>query len=314
MRPRPADGSLRDEVLAGLCKPHKELPSKLFYDARGSRLFEQITQLDEYYPTRTELGILRTHGADMAQLLGPACLLIEYGSGSGQKTRVLLDQLVDPVAYVPIDISREMLQASSAELSAAYPGLEVLPVWADYTQAVDLPLPRRAARRRVVFFPGSTIGNFDPEPARVFLSRVAEVCGRGGGLLIGVDLKKDPSILHRAYNDAQGVTAAFNLNLLERLNRELGADFQLDRFYHYAYYNPVIGRVEMHLVSAVDQQVHIGGVVVRFTVGDSIWTESSYKFNPDEFAALGAAAGWQVERVWTDPDRLFSVQYLTVTE
>jgi dimethylhistidine N-methyltransferase len=303
---------LVEEVLAGLGRPQKELPSKLLYDARGSELFEQICELEEYYPTRTEVAILQRHVADMARLLGPDCLVVEYGSGSGRKTRLLLDHLQNPAGYVPIEISPTALRQSVAELAAAYPHLEILPVCADYTRSFALPEPTRRPTRVVVFFPGSTIGNFEPSAARQFLRRTAQRCGAGGGLLIGVDRKKDPWRLHRAYNDTREVTAAFNRNILERLNRELGADFRLDRFQHYAFYNPVQGRIEMHLVSLADQQVHVGERGIRLRLGESIWTESSYKFTPTEFTALAGSAGWSVQQVWTDAELLFSVQYLTV--
>jgi dimethylhistidine N-methyltransferase len=248
----------------------------------------------------------------MAMRLGPECLLIEYGSGSSLKTRVLLDQLERPAGYVPIDISREQLEDSSSRLSQAYPGLLVVPICADYTARLDLPHGLPAHRRRVAYYPGSTIGNFVPDDARRFLARIAEMCGTDGGLLIGVDLKKDPLMLHRAYNDALGVTAAFNLNMLRRLNRELGATFALDQFRHYAFYNPVFARVEMHLVSLVEQSVQVGNMVFHFDRGESVWTEASYKYSPSEFPRLAVSAGWLAEQVWTDDRGLFSVQYLTV--
>jgi dimethylhistidine N-methyltransferase len=303
-----------DEVLRGLRSPQKELPCKLFYDAVGSQLFEQITALDEYYPTRAEQRIMRAAASEIAAIAGPECLLIEYGSGSGQKTRILLDHLEQLAAYIPIDISREQLRRSAAEVAREYPRLRVLPVCGDYTAALELPTPLPACKRRLAFYPGSTIGNFVPENARRFLLGIAEVCGPGGGLLIGVDLKKDPLMLHRAYNDALGVTAAFNLNVLARLNRELGADFALDQFRHYAFYNPVFARVEMHLVSLTEQVVHLENVKIHFDRGESIWTEASYKYNPPEFAALAASAGWHVERVWTDDRGLFGVHYLSAAE
>jgi dimethylhistidine N-methyltransferase len=308
----PKLGNFRGEVVEGLRKPQKELPSKFFYDAIGSRLFDQITELEEYYPTRTELGIMREHAGEMAALLGPECLLIEYGSGSSTKTPLLLNELRNPAGYVPIDISKEHLLRSATALAAAYPDLEVLPVCADYTAHFELPMPARPVARRVVYYPGSTIGNFDREPARQFLRHIAEVCGPGGGLLIGVDLRKDPVTLHYAYNDYRGITAAFNLNLLTRINRELGADFRLDQFRHYAFYNPAQGRVEMHLVSLADQTVHVGSAAFPFATGESIWTESSYKYRLDEFAQMAATAGFAVERVWMDSPELFSVQYLTL--
>jgi len=283
-----------EEVLRGLRSPQKELPCKLFYDDRGSHLFEQITALDEYYPTRAEQRIMRAAGREIAARVGPECLLVEYGSGNSQKTRILLDHLERPVGYVPIDISREQLQRSVAVLADDYPHLRVLPVCADYTGLLDLPTSLGPAGRRVAYYPGSTIGNFVPQDAKRFLARIAEVCGPDGGLLIGVDLKKDPLMLHRAYNDALGITAAFNLNILTRLNRELGANFALEKFRHYAFYNPVFDRVEMHLVSLLEQVVRVGNVSIRFEPGESIWTEGSYKYNLHEFAELAQTAGWHV--------------------
>jgi dimethylhistidine N-methyltransferase len=308
----PELGSFRDEVLGGLRKPQKELPSKFFYDERGSQLFEQICALDEYYLTRTELGIMRDHAGDMAEVLGQRCLLVEYGSGSSTKTRLLLNQLREPAAYVPIDISKAHLIQAASALAAEYPALEVLPVCADYTTDFALPVPTTPSARRVVYYPGSTIGNFDREPALHFLRHIAQLCGPGGGLLIGVDLSKDPVKLHHAYNDWEGVTAAFNLNLLARINRELGADFALDRFRHYAFYNPREGRVEMHLVSLANQTARVGDAEFPFEVAESIWTESSYKYGLAEFASMAGAAGFTVEQVWMDPQDLFSVHYLTV--
>ncbi len=309
----PTSGASREEVLRGLRSPQKELPCKLLYDEYGSQLFEQICALDEYYPTRAELRIMRASASDMAESIGPDCLLIEYGSGSSTKTPLLLDHLDQPVAYVPIDISREMLHESSRQLARRYPGLEVLPVCADYTSPFELPGTHRAARRRVAYYPGSTLGNFVPEDAKRFLRRIGDVCGPGGGLLLGVDLKKDPLMLHRAYNDALGTTAAFNLNVLRRLNREFQATFDLDRFRHYAFYNPVFARIEMHLVSLVPQHVLVAGVDIAFERGESIWTEASYKYNQSEFATLVGAAGWHVAQTWTDDRNLFTVQYLTRT-
>ena len=304
------DGASREEVLRGLLSPQKELPCKLLYDETGSQLFEQICDLDEYYPTRSELRIMRASAADMAARLGPDCLLIEYGSGSSTKTPLLLDHMDRPAGYVPIDISREVLRASAEAISRRYPRLRVLPLCRDYTAEIQVPRTRPPAARRVAYYPGSTIGNFVPNDARRFLSRIGDVCGSGGGLLVGVDLKKDPLMLHRAYNDALGITAAFNLNILMRLNREMAATFAVDRFRHYAFYNPVFARVEMHLVSLVPQVVSVAGVDVAFERGESIWTEASYKYSQDEFAELAASAGWRVEQTWTDDRGLFSVQYL----
>jgi dimethylhistidine N-methyltransferase len=300
------------EVLAGLRRWRKRLPCKYFYDAEGSRLFDRICELDEYYLTRTELAIMHRHAGEMAAAIGRRATLIEYGSGSSTKTRVLLDRLSAPAAYVPIDISGEHLRQSAAALARAYPHVEVIPVCADYTTRFDVPDPGASAARRVVYFPGSTIGNFEPDDAAAFLRGIAGVCGPGGGLLIGVDLKKDPATLHAAYNDAQGVTAAFNLNLLARLNRDLDADFDLEAFAHYAFYNPRKGRVEMHLVSRASQDVHVGGETVAFAEGESVFTESSYKYTLPAFARLAAAAGFTPQKVWTDAERQFSVHYLVV--
>ncbi|GAC1360802.1 MAG: L-histidine N(alpha)-methyltransferase [Ktedonobacteraceae bacterium] len=307
----PERDTFRNEVLQGLQKPKKELLSKYFYDEVGSDLFEQICDLDEYYPTRTELNILQEYVEEMAVLFGPHCLLIEYGSGSSRKTRKLLDALQNPTAYVPIEISKELLMQTVASLAATYPSLEVLPVCADYTSAFEIPAPTGLVSRRIGYYPGSTIGNFDPEPAKHFLQQIARTC-KGGGLLIGVDLKKDFNIMHRAYNDQQGLTAQFNKHLLTRINQELDANFLIQQFGHYAFYNPGESRIEMHLVSLKNQTVHIGEVEISFKLGESIWTESSYKYTLEEFAHLASMAGFTVEHVWTDARQLFSVQYLSV--
>lgn len=306
----PAHSQLLEEVLEGLSAPRKTLPCKYLYDERGSALFDQICELDEYYPTRTELAIMQAHGAEMDGALGTGCLLVEYGSGSSLKTRILLDHLEDPAGYVPVDISREHLLRSAEAISARHPELEVLPVCADFTEPFDVPEPKAGAHHVAAYFPGSTIGNFTPVEARVLLCQIAEQCGAGGGLLIGVDLRKDRSVLEAAYNDAEGVTAEFNLNLLRRLNRELGADFQLDAFEHRAHWNPDLGRVEMHLVSQKRQTVHIDGEHIEFADGETIHTENSHKYSLDGFAELAAEAGFSVARVWTDPKQLFSVQHL----
>jgi dimethylhistidine N-methyltransferase len=306
----PGRDYFRAEVLSGLQKPQKELPCKYFYDKRGSLLYERICALDEYYIPHTEASIMETYIEEIVELLGPRVLLIEYGSGNCAKTRILLNYLHDLAAYVPIDISREQLLRVTKQLTSDYPGLEVLPVCADYTSDFELPVPKQPSDRAAIYFPGSTIGNFEPMLAKLFLERITTVCGPGGGLLIGVDLKKDPTVLHRAYNDPLGVTAAFNLNLLERINRELGCDFQRERFEHCAFYNPLEGRVEMHLVSLKDQTVHLDGVSIPFAQGESIWTESSYKYTLDEFEQMAAAAGLKVEHIWVDEQQWFSVQYL----
>jgi len=307
----PAAARFRSDVLAGLSGPRKTLPCKYLYDELGSALFERICELDEYYPTRTELAILETHVGEMTERLGPRCLLVEYGSGSSRKTRLLLDRLREPAAYVPIDISREALAASAHALASAYPQLEVLPVCADYTEPLEVPRPRRRVLRRGVFFPGSTIGNFTPPEAQRFLGRMARVAGPAGGILLGVDLHKERAVLEAAYDDAQGVTAAFNKNLLTRINHELGADFDVARFRHLARWNAGAGRIEMHLVSEAEQSVRLGECRIRFAAGETIHTENSYKYELGHFAALAAQAGLAVRRVWTDADALFSVQFLT---
>lgn len=299
-----------EDVMRGLKTYPKQLPCKYFYDDWGSRLFEEICQLPEYYPTRTELAIMRRWIGEIAEAAGRDSLLIEYGSGASVKTCLLLDHAPGLAGYIPIDISRAALERAAGALANLYPRLRIWPVCADYTQPYELPAGPNGARR-VVFFPGSTIGNFTPEEATDFLRHIAAVCGPEGGLLIGVDLKKDPRLLSAAYNDPRGVTAAFNLNLLRRINRELGADFRLDTFSHYAFYDPRAGRIEMHLVSLDNQVVRVGGEKIPFAQGESIWTESSYKYSLEEFGRLAAGAGLRVRRVWTDPERLFSVQYLT---
>ncbi len=309
----PETESVRDEVLDGLRDTPKHLPSKLFYDERGSQLFDAICELDEYYPTRTEQAIMETHVEAMGEAIGPEALLVEYGSGSSMKTRILLDHADDLAGYVPIDISRDHLMQAAETIAARYPELDVLPVCADYTADYHLPEPAVSPERMVVYYPGSTIGNFTPEAARDFLAHIAGQVGPEGGLLIGVDLQKDEALLRAAYNDAKGVTATFNKNLLRRINRELDADFDLGRFRHEAIYNAGEGRIEMQLISEADQQVTVAGVDIPFATGERITTEYSYKYTVKGFAALAAAAGWSVEDVWTDADRLFSVQYAVQT-
>lgn len=304
----PETDSFLDEALDGLQQPQKRLPSKFFYDARGSQLFDAITALIEYYPTRTELRIMERYAGEMAEHIGPNALLVEYGSGSSVKTRILLDHLDDPAGYVPIDISKEHLLHAAAALAEAYPSLVIVPVSADYT--TDFDLPDLNAENVAVYFPGSTVGNFTPDEATDFMARIARLVGAGGGLLIGVDLRKDVATVEAAYNDAQGVTAAFNKNVLARINTELGGDFDLDAFAHHAFFNDAEGRIEMHLVSLTDQCVHIGDTAIPFSRGETVCTEYSYKYRLDDFAALAHRAGFDVIDVWTDDDRLFCVQYL----
>jgi dimethylhistidine N-methyltransferase len=300
----------RRDVLAGLSLPTKMLPCKYLYDERGSELFDEICELEEYYPTRTELAILKWHFKEIAALPGSNCRLVELGSGSGLKTRLLLEHLDHPAAYVPVDVARTQLFQCADRLAREHPGTDVQPVCADYTNDFELPEPPSHTRQTVIFFPGSTIGNFEPLDAVEFLGRMAHHCGDYGGILVGVDLKKSLSMLKRAYNDSRGVTAEFNLNLLDRINRELDGDIDRSQFWHHAVYNETAGRIEMHLVSARRQSVMVGHDEFHFAAGESIVTEHSYKYTPGEFRRLAARAGLDVARCWTDDRRWFSVQYL----
>jgi L-histidine N-alpha-methyltransferase len=311
----PADvaAELRAEVLHGLTMVPKTLPPKLFYDAAGAALFERITELPEYYLTRAELEVVRACAGDIATLAGDQCALIEYGSGAGVKVRLLLDAFAlenHPIAaYVPIDISREQLAEVASHIAAEYPNMPVNPVCADYTAPLRLPdLPQRA--RRVAFFPGSTIGNFHPTEAAAFLRRVRRTVADDGVLVLGVDRRKDAATLDAAYDDAAGVTAEFNLNMLRRLNRELHADFDLGRFRHHAFFNETASRVEMHLESLETQMVHVAGERVAFEAGESIWTESSYKYDRETLDTLVTSAGFRIRRLWTDAAERFWVAYL----
>lgn len=307
---QPAVGRFLDDVLAGLASSPKTLSPKYFYDARGCELFEAICELPEYYPTRTELTLMRDHAADMAAQLGEGGLLIEFGSGASVKTEVLLRTL-RPAAYVPIDIALDALQASTARLTAAFPQLPIIAVCADYMQPLRVPeLERIKASRRVIYFPGSTIGNLTSAEAQAFLVRAREMAGTGGAMLIGVDMKKDIDLLHAAYNDAQGVTAEFNLNLLRRINRELAADFDFDQFRHVAFYNTTAGRIEMHLESLREQTVTVSGRTFVFGAGERMHTENSCKYSIVEFQRLAQASGFQPAQVWVDAGRLFAVHLL----
>jgi dimethylhistidine N-methyltransferase len=305
----PGEESFRDAVLAGLGRARKRIPCKFFYDARGSALFEEICRLPEYYPTRTEIAILEDNSADIAAHMGPHCRLIEFGSGASQKVRILLQALDRPAAYVPVDISGEQLRDAAISLAEDFPTVPVVAVCADYTRPFPLPKLPGAGGKRVGFFPGSTIGNFEPDAAVAFLANYARILGAGGEMLIGVDLKKDPEILDAAYNDRAGVTAAFNLNLLERINRELDGDLDLDRFEHVAFYNQVEGRVEIYIRSLADQQARIAGKRFHFARDELIHTEDSYKYAVREFRALAAQGGFRPVDTWTDPAELFSVHY-----
>ncbi len=301
-----------EDVLTGMRQKPKQLPCKYFYDERGSQLFEQICLLDEYYLTRCEDLIIKEFAQEMANQIGPGVMLVEYGSGSSTKTRALLDQLADPVAYVPVDISREHLSATATQLSRAYPHIEILPVCADFTECFDLPVSRRVPTHSAVFFPGSTIGNFDPSAARSMLGQIAELCGRGGGLLIGIDLQKEIPTIEAAYNDARGVTADFNRNLLERINRELVGDFMVNQFRHHAVYDGLENRIEMSLVSLIQQRVNIGDQSFDFEQGETIITEHSHKYTIDGFASLAAQVGLTLRKSWTDPQQRFAVLHLAL--
>lgn len=303
-----APGFASDLEAALAERPHSISP-KYFYDARGSELFDRICELPEYYPTRTEVAILTTHAREIAACMGPRAEIVEFGAGSLRKVRLLLDAMDSPARYLPIDISGEHLAGAAAVLQRDYPGLQVQPVVADYTRRMLLPAPLPGAGQRVGFFPGSTIGNFTPDEAVQFLAVAAQVL-RGGALLLGADLVKDPAILHAAYNDAQGVTADFNLNLLARANRELGAGFALDQFFHSAFYNAPRQRIEMHLVSRCRQQVVVGGRSFRLEEGESLHTEYSHKFTVAGLRELARRAGFRPGPVWTDDERLFSVHWL----
>jgi L-histidine Nalpha-methyltransferase len=305
----PGEESFRDAVLSGLGCVRKRIPCKFFYDARGSALFEAICRLPEYYLTRTEIAILDDNSADIAAHMGPSCRLIEFGSGASQKVRILLQALDRPAAYVPVDISREHLRDAATSVAEDFPLVPVVAVCADYTRPFPLPPLPGAGGKRVGFFPGSTIGNFEPDAAVAFLANYARVLGPGGEMLIGVDLKKDVEILDAAYNDRAGVTAAFNLNLLERVNRELDADLDIDRFEHMAFYNEAEGRVEIYIRSLASQEARIAGSRFRFAENELIHTEYSYKYSVAEFRALAARAGFRPVDTWTDPAELFSVHY-----
>ena len=312
----PDAANFRGDVLSGLALPAKALAPRYFYDARGSELFEAICELPEYYPTRTELAMMQADAHDMARLLGPDCLLIEYGAGSGRKTRLLIEAL-SPVAYMAIDISRSALTQCAEVIAASYPQVKVVAVCADYARPIDLPplagTGERvdvSAHRRVIYFPGSTIGNFTREEAAVFLRQARVLAGQGGAMLVGVDLKKDAARLHAAYNDAQGVTAAFNLNLLARINRELDGDFDLAAFEHHAFYDEAKGRIEMHLRSVRNQTVTVAGQRFTFRAGETMHTENSCKYTVEEFQQLARDAGFTPAQCWCDAQRLFSIHYL----
>lgn len=302
------DPQLR-EIWTGLSRSQKSLPAKLFYDAEGCRLFDRICELEEYYPTRTELAIMDWSLPEMARAIGPQALIVEYGSGSGLKTRRLLASLDDPVGYAPVEIAPEFLDLSTKRLAEEFPALEILPVCADFTRPFAVPHPTRSPRKTVVYFPGSTLGNFEPPEAKRLLANMAEEAGPGGGLLLGLDCVKPVDVLERAYDDSEGVTAQFNLNLLARLNREFDGDFDLSAFAHQATYDVERDRIEMHLASRRDQQISVAGRRFALRRGETICTEHSHKFRPAEFAKRAAEVGWKLRRQWQDERRWFAVLY-----
>jgi len=299
------------DVLAGLSASPKRLPPKYFYDDAGSLLFERITELPEYYPTRCEMSILRVHAADICRLIPEGAALIEFGAGAAKKARILLRAAPQLAAYVPVDICGEMIEREAAELRADFPKLKVLPVKADITTRFALPAEAESAASRVGFFPGSTIGNFEPHEAAGFLRNAARVLGRGATLIIGVDLIKPVEILTAAYNDKAGVTSKFNCNLLKRINRELAGTFKLDGFEHHAFYNRERNRIEMHLASRKRQKVKVLGETVDFRAGETIHTENSYKYSVESLSALARGVGWLPAAAWSDPDNYFSIQAFT---
>jgi dimethylhistidine N-methyltransferase len=310
----PVSHDLLEIAQRGLSLQPKRLPSWLFYDECGSQLFEQICEQPEYYLTRCEIALMDTHAGSIADTLGADVRLVEYGSGNARKTRLLLQHLQTPVAYVPVEISPEPLRESVARLAVEFPQLPLQPLCADFSKPLRLPIAPRAPRRTVLYFPGSTIGNFESRDAAVLLRKMRKEMGDAGGVLVGVDLKKEPAVIEAAYNDRTGVTAAFTLNLLTRLNREIGSNFDLSAFAHRARYNPMAGRIETHIVSRREQQVSVGSASVRLREGEAIQVEYSCKYSLEDFAALAAKAGLAVQRVWTDSAQMFSVQYLVRAE
>jgi dimethylhistidine N-methyltransferase len=315
-RSRPQQGAdkatLAKDVLNGLRAEKKHIAAKYFYDAAGSHLFEQITELPEYYPTRCEMGILTKHAREIAGLIKPGAALVEFGAGSSKKVRVLLKAAPDLAAYVPVDICGEMIEQEAAELNRDMPRLKVLPVTADICHPFPLPPVARTAPVRVGFFPGSTIGNFEPHEAAAFLRNAAQILGKGATLIVGFDLIKAVEVLHAAYNDKAGVTAKFNLNLLTRINRELGGTFKLDSFEHHAFYNRELNRIEMHLASRKRQKVRVAGETIDFRPGETIHTENSYKYSVESLGALARGVGWRLGTIWTDAKKYFCIQALTL--
>lgn len=306
----PLLGEFAEAVMEGLSRDSKEIPCRFLYDARGSELFERITGLPEYYPTRTEIALLERHGGDIARLAGPGRALVEFGSGSSRKTDILIERLERLAAYVPIDIAHEALGEAADRLAERHPELTILPVHADFNQAIALP-DRVGLAPKLGFFPGSTIGNLNYDEAKAFLADAARLLGAGSGFLVGVDLKKDAGILVPAYDDSQGVTADFILNLLHRVNRELGGDFDVSQFALESVYNAEDGRIEIYIVSLADQRASVLGRTFAFAQGERIHAEYSHKYGVDEFQDLARASGWTATDAWTDPDGLFSLHYLS---
>lgn len=313
--PTPSTDQEEDDFLCsvreGLRSRPKTIPPKYFYDAHGSHLFDLICETPEYYPTRTETAILERHGAEMAEMIGSSCMLIELGSGSATKTPFILQHLAQAAVYAPIDICEPHLLNSTQRLQALFPQLEMQPLCADYHQLPSHVFKHHAGLRKVVFFPGSTIGNCTPDEAVQLLKRIAALVGSSGGLLIGVDAKKSPDVLNAAYNDTAGHTAAFNLNLLTRMQTELGAELDANQFAHHAYYNETHGRIEMHLVSRCKQSIRLDSESFEFDEGETIHTESSYKYSAQEFQQLARTAGWHLQSTWHDENELFNVHYLS---
>ncbi len=312
--PPGADDTFVADVVGGLQASPKRVPAKYFYDDTGSLLFERITDLPEYYPTRCEMRILQEHAADLAELIPDDAVLVEFGAGASKKARILLRAAPQIAVYVPVDICAEMIKREAAEMRPDFPQLKVLPVAADITQDFVLPPEAKAAPLRVGFFPGSTIGNFEPHEAAGFLRHAGKILGPGARLIIGADLIKPAEILNAAYNDAAGLTAKFNLNLLTRINRELGGNFKLDGFEHHAFYNRERHRVEMHLASLRRQKAKVAGETIEFRAGETIHTENSYKYSIEKLAALARGAGWRPLQVWTDARNYFSIQAFELTE
>jgi len=309
--PITAPDSFAADVIAGLTAKPKSLPPKYFYDAVGSALFERITRLPEYYPTRSELDLLNKHAPAIASLFPPGCALVEFGGGSSTKARILLRAAASIEAYVPVDISGDFLQQEAARLRRDFPHLAVYPVAGDFTAMIEAPA-ETADQPRTGFFPGSTIGNFEPHEAARFLRHAARILGRDAVFVVGVDLVKPADILYRAYNDAEGVTAKFNLNLLARINRELGGHFDLEAFEHHAFYNSAHSRIEMHLASRKRQTVRVSDTAIDFRAGETIHTENSYKYSIESFRALAQGSGWSPLKAWTDGQ--FSVHALQAAD